>query len=91
MALTFCTFGHELKDCFNIRINNRDFVNLLLAAVPVRGERYTVSKSIADSLMSGRKQIPEAIRSGLHSTNREEISAYFETFVIQYIPEKKAL
>lgn len=89
MALTFCTFGHELKDCFNIRINNRDFVNLLLAAVPVRGERYTVSKSIADSLMSGRRQVPEEIRSSLHSTSREEISEYFETFVIQYIPENR--
>lgn len=89
MALTFCTYGRELKSHFNIRINNRDFVNLLFAAVPVDGEKYTVTKNAADNLMSGRRQVPEEIRFCLRDTSKEEISEYFAAFVVQFIAEEK--
>lgn len=87
MALTFCTFGRALKNNFNIKINNRDFVNLLFAAIPVDGEKYTVSKNAADKLMNGSKQIPSEIQFCLRDMNRNEIASYFETYVIQYINE----
>lgn len=89
MALNFCTFGHALKNGFNIKINNSDFVNLLFAAVPVDGEKFTVTKNTANSLMSGRRQVPHEIRFCLRDTNQDDIITYFETFIIQYISEEK--
>lgn len=89
MALTFCTFGRALKTRFNIKINNHDFVNLMLAAVPVDGEKVVVSKNTADKLMGGHRQVPTDVRDSLRDTNKEKLAEYFKTFVIQYIDEEK--
>lgn len=89
MALTFCTFGRELKSAFNIRMNQTDYVNLLFAAIPVDGEKFTVNKNVATGLMNGRRQVPNEIRFCLRDTNVDELTTYFETYVIQFIDDPK--
>lgn len=89
MALNFCTFGHALKNRFNVKINNPDFVNLLFGAVAVDGKKYTVTRNMANTLMSGRRQVPHEIRICLQDINQDIIIDYFNTFVLQFVNEDK--
>lgn len=91
MALTFCTFSRELKSAFNIRMNQTEYVNLLLAAIPVGEERLIINKTVAAGLMNGRKQVPPNIQSCLRNTNIDELKAYFETYVIQFVDESRRI
>ena len=87
--LTFCTFSRAIKESFSKRMKLEDFVNLILAAVPIKGEAYTVNHSIATGLFNGRKQIPSVIQDSLRNTNYEEIADYFRNSVIPCIDERK--
>ena len=87
--LTFCTFSRVIKESFSKRIKLEDFVNLILAAVPIKGEAYTVNHSIATGLFNGRKQVPSVIQDSLRNTNNEEIADYFRNTIIPCIDERK--